>query len=338
MKDRPKISVVIPTCGRWEDLRRVLGSLCQQTYGDFEIVVVDGGSIKQTRELIKKCFVEFPVRVIPQEGEGLVSARNSGWKAAEGSIVTFTDDDVVATPAWLEEIAKAFCLSSKIGGVSGPTIIPKERLAYRDLFYFYNRNSFPWSIVRKLYEKFFLEGEPRAVGRIFKCGQFSPGASYQDCLDLKCLVDVDYLEACNMSFRKDLVEEVGGFDQHYLGVGDWSEPDLAFKIKELGWGLVFAPKAILHHLVSKQGVYERRTTDSRNRMHNFVYFYLKNVKPDTIDKTIRFTLNLGFINTYFFYKFSNTKNIDWLYGGIGIFSGFKDFLNASKGGGRALDQ
>jgi len=338
MKNKPKISVVIPTCGRRESLRRVLDSLCQQTYGDFEIVIVDGGSVEQTRELIKNRFAEFPVRVIPQEGEGLISARNSGWKAAGGSIVTFTDDDVVATPAWLKEIARAFCSSSKIGGVSGPTIIPKERLAYRDLFYFYSRGSFPWSIACKLYEKFFLEGEPRAVGRIFKCGQFSPGASYRDCLNLKYLVDVDYLEACNMSFRKDLVEKVGGFDQHYLGVGDWSEPDLAFKIKGLGYRLVFNSAATVYHLVSREGVYQRRNTDSRNRMHNFVYFYLKNVKPNSVNKAIRFALNLSFMNAYLFYKFSVTRNLDWLYGGIGMFSGFRHVLSIPKDGGRASNQ
>lgn len=82
-----------------------------------------------------------------------------------------------------------------------------------------------------------------------------------------------------MAFRADVFNRVGGFDENYKGVGDWSEPDLAFRIKKLGYQLWFSRNASLEHRPSKSGAYKKRRTDAPNRMANYELFSKRWVKP-----------------------------------------------------------
>ena len=123
------------------------------------------------------------------------------------------------------------------------------------------------------------------------------------------------MEACNMSFRRDILQKVGGFSSEYKGVGDWSEPDLAFKVRKLGYKLFFNPKAGLEHNLSQEGVFTKRGQDSYQRARNFLHFYFKWIKPNTPAKFLLFGANLLFLNLYWCYKFIQTGKAEWL-GGI----------------------
>ena len=117
-----------------------------------------------------------------------------------------------------------------------------------------------------------------------------------------------------MSFRKDILDDIGGFSREYGGIGDWSEPDLAFRVKASGYKLVFNPKAVVRHCISQGGVFKERGSDSYRRMKNFINFYFKWIKPNTLEKFIRFSINLTFLNLYWFYKFIRSGRIQWLKG------------------------
>ena len=101
------VSIVVPTCGRPNDLRRCLSSLCSQnTPRHLEVLVVDnrpgtGG----TRDVVR----DFPaVHLIEERRPGLSYARNAGFAAARGEIVVATDDDVVMPPDWIEKLVAPF--------------------------------------------------------------------------------------------------------------------------------------------------------------------------------------------------------------------------------------
>ena len=101
------VSIVVPTCDRPDDLRRLLESLLRQrTRHDLEIIVVDNrpGSGRTRRVL-----AEFPtVRLVEERRAGLSYARNAGILEANGSIVVATDDDVVAPATWIEKLVEPF--------------------------------------------------------------------------------------------------------------------------------------------------------------------------------------------------------------------------------------
>jgi GT2 family glycosyltransferase len=315
----PDISVVIPTLRRSEELEECLDALSKQTFKNFEVIIVNN---KGELNYLKNKY--FNISVVQQNKEGLVSARNIGLFNAKGRIVSFIDDDVVVSESWTQEIFNTFSKRLNIGGVSGPTLIPQELIDNRDILSFQNkieRNVF-WKIIGKIYTYFVLENQPKAIGRIFKSGAFSLGSNYIE--STKIATEVDYLEACNMSFRKDILDNIGGFSLEYKGIGDWSEPDLAFRVRKVGYRLFFNPKAIVHHRISQQGVYDQRGQDSYQRTKNFIHFYFKWIRPNTLNKLLRFNFNLLFINLYWLYKFFKTHDFAWLLGIKGTLCGLED--------------
>jgi len=108
MKDL-SLTVVIPTYNRKDILKKCLNALFNQTFpqSDYEIIVIDDGSTDGTEELVKS-LLNGPcmLRYFKQENKGPASARNVGIKNANGKIVLFIGDDIIATPILLEEHSK----------------------------------------------------------------------------------------------------------------------------------------------------------------------------------------------------------------------------------------
>ncbi len=328
MPNKLTFSVVVPTFNRNEDLARCLGCLSRQTYQDFEVIISNGGDYSSA-ERVASGFKGLRIKIVNQDKRGLSAGRNSGWQHSRSDIVCFIDDDLAVSPQWMENIADTFLSDDNIGGVSGPTIIPDDRQANRDLALFLNSfkttpNIF-FRFLGKLYLSIILENRVKDVGRILKSGAFTPGSNYKDCLSLTNTIDVDYLEACHMCFRRKLLEQLKGFDYIYEGTGEWQEPDLSFKVRQKGYRLVFNPKAVTYHYISQAGVFKDRT-NSYERSKNFIFFYMRWVKPNSLEKILRFGTNVLFINLYWCYKFFQSKNPDWLRGIWGTFVGFKRSL------------
>ena len=98
----PRVSVVVPSCGRAELLARCLQALENQSLprDDYEIVVADDSKLRS----------------------GPAAARNRGWRQARAPIVAFTDDDTVPDPEWLERGLEA--MKDHVDAVTGRVIMP----------------------------------------------------------------------------------------------------------------------------------------------------------------------------------------------------------------------
>jgi len=100
------ISVIIPTFNEEENIAQCLVSLSHQTIprGEYEIIVVDGGSKDATCAIAKK----YADSVIVQTSRKVGGARNDGVKVAKGEIIATTDADCILPPGWLERIIRDF--------------------------------------------------------------------------------------------------------------------------------------------------------------------------------------------------------------------------------------
>jgi len=313
MHKKPKVSVLIPTKNRSASLDRCLNSLTKQSYTDFEVVIVDGGSTDETRHVWEKYSEKLQIIFETQKG-GLVRQVNRGWRISNGEILVRTDDDIVATPEWLKAVVETSGMLEDIGGVTGPTIIPEDRKKFRDLLFYQERlkkGGVFWSLLGKVYFGYLMEGQPFAVGKWFKSGAFSLGSNYPECLNIEGPIQVDHHEACNMAIRKVLLEKIGGFDETYIGIGEFNEADVSFKIRKLGYRIMFDPRAAVYHLPSREGFFKDRP-NSRERVLNFINFYFKHIRPDTLDKFARFFSYLLFLNGFFIYKAFMSKQVNQL--------------------------
>jgi GT2 family glycosyltransferase len=133
MTPEPAISVVIPTCGRPNLLRRCLDALMKQTLrlDAFEIIVVDDGRSDATRQVVAEMARQFIAPVIryiqpPAGSKGPAGARNAGWRAAQTPVIAFTDDDTIADARWLEEglLAMAEGVSPFSDAAWGHVVVP----------------------------------------------------------------------------------------------------------------------------------------------------------------------------------------------------------------------
>ncbi|MEM1545659.1 MAG: glycosyltransferase [Candidatus Methanomethylicia archaeon] len=100
------ISVIVPVRNGANTIRDLLESLMKLEYDrrKYEVIVVDGYSTDGTRELVLK----YPVKLVMQEGTGLNAARNTGIKNSKGKIVVFTDADCVVPKDWIKNVVSCF--------------------------------------------------------------------------------------------------------------------------------------------------------------------------------------------------------------------------------------
>src|SRR5688500_5293442 len=97
----PFFSVIICTYNRAAVLPRAIQSVLDQTFTDFELVVVDDGSTDAT-EVVVRAVADHRVRYVRRDNGGLSAARNSGVANATGRFVIFLDDDDQGLPDWLK--------------------------------------------------------------------------------------------------------------------------------------------------------------------------------------------------------------------------------------------
>lgn len=120
---RVPVSLVIPTCGRPDDLRRCLASvMALETPRPVEVVVVDN---RPGMPATASVAGEFPrVRLVVEPRPGLSYARNAGFAAASGDILIAIDDDVAVPPEWLERLVAPFA-RAEVMAVTGH-VLPIE--------------------------------------------------------------------------------------------------------------------------------------------------------------------------------------------------------------------
>lgn len=96
---RPIVSVIIPTYNRAHLLGRAVGSIINQTYRDFELIIVDDGSTDNTRDVVESVNDNRIKYIRLDRNKGAAAARNAGIEVVKGEFIAFQDSD----DEWLRE-------------------------------------------------------------------------------------------------------------------------------------------------------------------------------------------------------------------------------------------
>jgi len=241
------VSIIIPTFNRKKEILATLSDLSRQSYPDFEVIIIDKSDIPLKKEEINSLGLN--VHVFYKSGEGSHLARNLGIEKAKGDIIIFVDDDVhIENKDFIKNHLENY-KDSQISGVAGREIQPHNT---------------------------FKPEEVKVVGKI----NFVTGRVIGD-FNALFRTEVDHAVGCNMSFRKSVLKEVGGFDSSYQGTAYFEEADLSLKIKERGYKIVFDPKTTLVHLQAKRGGNRAKNFYFWRYwyFHNYVILFFRHMNP-----------------------------------------------------------
>jgi len=205
----PVVSVIVPVLNGDATIESLLESLLEMEYSKnkIEIVVVDGNSTDKTRDIVAR----YPVRLLIEKREGPNVARNTGIKNSKGEIITFTDSDCLVPKNWVKKIVDNF-RDPNIGCVGGNVKGPND-----DFFSEYAEHSISPTI--RMCKK---RKELDSIGPFSGCPV-----------------------GCNMSFRRAVLEDAGGFDESFRY--SFEEDELIERICRAGHKLVLDPQVLVWH-------------------------------------------------------------------------------------------
>lgn len=223
-------SIIIPTCGRENILKRALEHLVllDSPEEGWEVVVIDNASKDNTREVVESFKETLPNLSYYYEARpGLHFGRHLGCEKARGEILCYIDDDSFVDKGWLIGIEKAFS-DKDVVMVGGPNLPEYE------------------SEPPKWLDDFWSECE---------YGKTNGWLSLLDFGDKEKEVSPYYIYGCNFNIRRGLFIELGGTHpdcvpkrlQRYQGDG---ESALSRKVLESGKVALYSPLVKIHHHVS----------------------------------------------------------------------------------------
>jgi cellulose synthase/poly-beta-1,6-N-acetylglucosamine synthase-like glycosyltransferase len=250
-----KVTVIVPTYRRAQDLARCLAALTQQVHAAHEVIVVARDEDVDTwtflRTLEPGCL---PLKTATVCVSGVIAAMNTGLELATGEIIAFTDDDAAPHVDWLQRIVAQFEADDRIGGVGGRDAI---------------QNPDPWS-----------QGTKQEVGRLQWYGRII-GEHHRG---VGAAREVDFLKGVNMSFRRSAIQNLC-FDERMRGSGAQVHFELAFSLtlKRQGWKLIYDPAILVDHYVAQRFDEDQRhqfnSTALSNAVHNETLALLEHLSP-----------------------------------------------------------
>ena len=216
------VSVIIPTFNRAQMIGITLQSFIDQNYPSqcFEIIVVDNNSKDDTPAVITSFEKngKVNIRYVFEERQGVHFARNKAAHLAQGEILYFTDDDMIADPSLLSEILKPFLMDPSVGVATG-RVFPKWEVE-------------PPSWILSQCQNYLLSLSDKGSGiRIENrdVGVFS----------------------CHQAIRKEAFFATEGFHPENTA-GEWigdGETGLCITLLEKGWKFAYNGESITHHMI-----------------------------------------------------------------------------------------
>ena len=123
----PRISVVIPTFNHAQYVRETIESVKAQTFGDYEIIVVNDGSPDNTAQALSSYIASGDIRYFEQPNLGQGAARNLGIKHARGEFIALLDDDDLWPTDRLEWQVEALRREPRVAVIGGAVQLIDER-------------------------------------------------------------------------------------------------------------------------------------------------------------------------------------------------------------------
>lgn len=206
-----KYSIIVPVYNRPDEVDELLQSLCEQTVKDFEVIIVEDGSIKPCKDVCNKYAGILSLHYYAKENSGPGQSRNYGAERANGEYVIILDSDVVLPSGYLQAIERSLSLPKghQLAAFGGPDAAHPDFTPVQKAIS-YSMTSF------------------------FTTGGIRGG---------KAKLDKFYPRSFNMGIRRDVYQQLGGFTKMRFG----EDIDFSYRIVEAGYQPRLLPEAWVWH-------------------------------------------------------------------------------------------
>jgi GT2 family glycosyltransferase len=217
MNSTPLISVIIPNWNGKHFLAECIDSLGEQTFRDFETILVDNGSTDGSAEFSEERYGGI-IRIIRnKENLGFTGGNNVGIRAAKGKYIVLLNNDTWAEPTWLEELVKATYLGRPVG------------MWGSKIYSYYRRDQ-----IEAVGELIYWDGLSRSRGQYAQ-----EQGQYEE------MEEIFFPPGCGGMYRKVVFEEIGLFDEDFFAYAD--DAEIGIRARLAGWKCVYVPRAVLYH-------------------------------------------------------------------------------------------
>ena len=234
-------SAIIPLFNRPDEIDELLESLTKQTYSNFEVVIIEDGSVDDAKEIVAKYADKLKIQYHFKENAGQGFARNVGFEIAKGEYFVIFDSDAIIPPHYFQAV-EDYLTANYVDAFGGPDAAHQSFTPVQKAISYSMTSLFTTGGIR---------------GREKHVGQFHP-------------------RSFNMGLSREVYEKVGGFVITRMG----EDIEFSIRIINNGFKTALIPNAFIYHKrrTSLTQFYKQLHFFGRARI-NIWRFYSSELKP-----------------------------------------------------------
>ena len=259
------VDIIICVHNALEDVRRCLESVLKHTNRPYSLIIINDGSDLETSNYLNNFSTTNGFKlIVNRTARGYTRAANQGLHLVAGDFAILLNSDTIVTPRWLDRMLTCAQSDLKIG-IVGPL-----------------SNTASWQSIPKI-EK---NGD-------WATNPLPSNLSIEEMGDLvakytgRIYPAMKLLNGFCLMIRRQVIEEVGYFDEENFGSGYGEEDDYCLRSRNAGWGLALADDTYIYHAQSKS--YSDKT---RKRLSNLALNNLENKHgKNVVDESVKYSLD-----------------------------------------------
>jgi GT2 family glycosyltransferase len=246
------LDIIVCVHNAFEDVKRCLFSIMDNTDGPFTLILVNDGSDEETTAFLTEFTDQHQnIRYIHNEkARGYTRAANQGLRSSTTDLVILLNSDTVVSRDWVNRMASTMFASEKIGLV-GPL-----------------SNTASWQSIPDISE-----------GGDWASNPLPEGLSIHDMADLVAKYSgqiyprVPLLNGFCWMFNRELIKDIGYLDEENFGQGYGEEDDYVLRARKAGWKVIWADDVYVYHAQSRSFSHERRKELSQHSLEKLIRKY-----------------------------------------------------------------